>query len=238
MIYEFTRSEKLLGKEAMGILKNSAIAVFGIGGVGSYTAEALCRCGVGHLTFVDNDVVSVTNINRQIIALHSTIGKHKTEVMKERALDINPSAKIETFNCFFNEETCEQFDFEKYDYVVDAIDTVKSKLLLIELAGRARTKIISSMGTGNKLDPSQLEITDIYKTEVCPLARAVRKEAKQRKIKKLKVLFSREVPVKISENLDDTEDLKNGYPAPASISFVPSVAGLMIAGEVVRDLIK
>ena len=245
MLYEFSRSEKLLGGEAMEILKDSAVAVFGIGGVGSYTVEALARCGVGKLILVDNDVVCVTNINRQLAALHSTVGQKKTEVIKQRVLDINPSLEVETYDCFFDEETVGRFDFSKYDYIADAIDTVKSKVLLIERARLENVKIISSMGTGNKLNPTRLEIDDIYKTEVCPLARVMRKELKAKGIKNLKVLYSKELPVKSAEtkvteetSQDQDEDLKNGYPAPGSVSFVPSVAGLIIAGEIIKDLIK
>jgi len=253
MLYEFSRSEKLLGIKAMEALKKAAVAVFGIGGVGSFTVEALARCGVGNLILTDGDTVSITNINRQLIALHSTVGRKKTEVMKERLLDINPSLNVSIYDCFFCEETADMFDFSKYDYVVDAIDTVKSKVLLARKAAEANTKIISSMGTGNKLDPLMLEIEDIYNTEVCPLARVMRKELKEKGIEKLKVLYSKENPIKSagikpeaeiqtedSENNGNEleDDLKNGRPSPGSVSFVPSVAGLIIAGEVIKDLVS
>ena len=237
---EFSRSERLLGVDAMEILKNSSVAIFGIGGVGSYVAEVLARSGIGHITLIDSDTVGITNINRQLIALHSTLGRKKVDVMKERIMDINPNADIEGFDCFYDKNTADLFELSKYDYIVDAIDTVKSKILLIERAIQEDKKIISSMGTGNKLDPMRLEIMDIYKTEACPLARVMRKELKSRGIKKLKVLSSKEVPVKVSvsEDLDSETDLKGGHIAPASVSFVPSAAGIIIGGEVVKDIIK
>lgn len=224
----FSRTENLIGKDAVSVLKNCKVAIFGIGGVGGHTAEALIRAGVGSIDIVDNDTVSPTNINRQIIATHSTIGKNKTDVMKQRLTDINPDATINTHNVFFTPETSDLFDFSKYDYIVDAVDTVTAKIELVIKANNQNVPIISCMGTGNKLDPTRFEIADIYKTSVCPLAKVMRYELKKRNIKKLKVLYSKEEPIK-NENSSRT---------PASISFVPAVAGLIIAGEVVNDVIK
>ena len=230
MLNEFSRTELLLGSEKLNKLKNSTVAVFGVGGVGGYVAEALARCGVGHIVLVDNDVVSLTNLNRQVIALQSTIGMPKTEVMKNRITDINPSAVVEVKNCFYLPETSGEFDFSKYDYVVDAIDTVTGKLQLVMQANECGTPIISSMGTGNKLDPTAFEVADIYKTSVCPLARVMRYELKKRGIKKLKVVYSKEKPVDIGNvEIDGGKNV-------GSIAFVPSVAGLIIASEVVKDL--
>lgn len=236
MLHEYSRMELLTGEEGRKKLKNASVAVFGIGGVGSYTVEALARCGIGRLTLVDNDQVSLTNINRQLIALHSTVGRAKTTVMKERIRDIDPEIVVHTYETFFSQETAELFDFSGYDYVVDAVDTVTAKLLLIELATAAGTPVISSMGTGNKLDPGRFEITDISKTSVCPLAKVMRRELKKRGIRKCKVLYSREEPQKIQSS-DETKGTA-GRPVPGSISFVPGTAGLMIAGAVVRDLLK
>lgn len=226
----FTRTISLIGSEAFSKLQNSHVIVFGVGGVGGYVVEALVRSGIGEITIVDNDVVSESNCNRQIIALHSTVGKPKVEAMKERALDINPALKIHTVQAFFLPETSDDFDFSKYSYVVDAIDTVTAKIEIIRKAKEAGVPVISSMGTGNKLDPSKFQIADISKTSVCPLARVVRRELKARHISKVKVLFSTE------ESAGVVTDSSNGRHAPASIAFVPSVGGLMIAGEVVRDL--
>lgn len=237
MLHEYSRMELLIGEDAVETLAKSRVAVFGIGGVGSYTAEALARCGVGVITLVDNDVVTLTNLNRQLVALYSTIGKPKTQVMKERIRDIDPHILVNTYETFFSPETEKIFDFSAYDYVVDAIDTVSAKLLLIEKAKAAETQIISCMGTGNKLDPSRFEIADISRTSVCPLAKVMRQELKRRRIHKVKVLYSREVPVKPRPEGGETRGTA-GRPAPGSIAFVPSVAGLMIAGEVVRDLIR
>ena len=237
MLHEYSRMELLIGEDAVETLAKSRVAVFGIGGVGSYTAEALARCGVGVITLVDNVVVTLTNLNRQLVALHSTIGKPKTQVMKERIRDIDPHILVNTYETFFSPETEKIFDFSAYDYVVDAIDTVSAKLLLIEKAKAAETQIISCMGTGNKLDPSRFEIADISRTSVCPLAKVMRQELKRRRIHKVKVLYSREVPVKPRPEGGETRGTA-GRPAPGSIAFVPSVAGLMIAGEVVRDLIR
>ncbi len=215
----------------MGKLKSSSVCVFGIGGVGSFAAEALARAGVGTLYLVDKDNVSDSNRNRQLIALSSTVGRPKVEVMKERILDINPSAQVYTYQRFFLPETADGFDFSEYDYVVDAVDTVTAKVFLAMRCKEYGTPIISSMGTGNKLDPSRFMITDIYSTSVCPLARVMRRELKKRHIEKLKVLYSDETP---SSDIKLTEEAR---PVPASISFVPSVAGLMIAGEVIKDII-
>jgi len=224
---QFTRTKMLIGDNGLEKLSNAHIAVFGIGGVGSYTTEALARVGIGKLDLIDNDVISVTNINRQIIALNSTIGKDKVEVAKERVLDINPNCEVKTYKSFFSPETSDSFDFSKYDYVVDAIDSVTGKLELILKSQESNTPIISCMGTGNKLHPELFEITDIYKTSVCPLAKVMRNELKKRGVKKLKVLYSKETPIK-------TE----GQRIPASISCVPSVAGLLIASEIINSLIN
>lgn len=223
---ELTRTYALLGEENMKKIINSKVIIFGIGGVGSYVLEALVRCGIKEIDIVDNDTVSISNINRQLIALHSTINKPKVEVAKARALDINPNLKINTFKIFFNDETKNEINFSKYNYIIDAIDSVKSKITLIKCAKENNVPIISSMGTGNKLDPTKFEITDIYKTSVCPLARVMRQELKKENIKDLKVLYSKEEPIKTS--------LKT----PSSISFTPASAGLIIASEVVKDLIN
>lgn len=223
----------LIGKDALATLKKSRVAVFGAGGVGGYVIEALARSGVGAIDIIDNDTVSVSNINRQIIALRSTIGLLKTEVVKKRVEDINPECKVTVYETFVLPENIDTFDFGKYDYVVDAIDTVSGKLAIIEKAYNEGVPVISSMGTGNKLDPTKFSVTDISKTSVCPLARVMRYELKKRGIKKLKVLFSTEEPIK-----PNTEKDERGKVPPGSISFVPSVAGLIIGGEVIKDLIK
>ena len=204
-----------------------------MGGVGGYTAEALVRSGVGKLTLVDSDTVAESNINRQIIATTQTIGRYKTEVMKERALDINPEIEVTEHRCFFLPDNAGEFDFTQYDYVVDAVDTVTAKLALVEAAERAAVPIISCMGAGNKLNPGAFEVTDIYQTSVCPLAKVMRRELKQRGIKRLKVLYSREEALKPQI---DAEPQEGRRATPGSVAFVPSVAGLMIAGEVIRDL--
>ena len=234
MITQFNREEILIGSKALEVLKNSRVAIFGVGGVGGYAVEALVRAGVGALDLIDNDVVSLTNLNRQIIALHSTLGKAKVEVMKERAIDINPEVKIITHNCFYLPENAGQFDFKKYDYVVDAVDTVSAKIALVEQANKAGTPIISAMGAGNKLNPSEFEITDISKTTVCPLAKIMRKELKKRGINHLKVVYSKELPLKPLA----TDEQSNKRQTAGSISFVPPVAGLLMASEVVKDLLK
>ncbi len=223
----WSRTELLLGQEAVERLAKARVAVFGIGGVGSYAAEALARSGVGSLDLIDSDRVAASNLNRQIIALHSTLGRYKTEVMRERILDINPHACVRIYNCFYLPETAELFDFSVYDYVVDAIDTVTGKIELVMQAREAGTPVISSMGAGNKLDPSAFEVADIYATSVCPLARVMRRELKARGVKSLKVVYSREKARKPQEN---------GERVPGSVAFVPAAAGLVLAGEVVRDL--
>lgn len=235
---EFVRTRALLGDTAMHRLADTRVAVFGIGGVGSFAAEALVRSGIGAVDIIDNDRVCLSNLNRQIIALHSTIGKSKVSVMEERMKDINPAVKVTPWETFVDKDTVEQFPFEQYDYIVDAIDTVTSKLLLIEMAKSRNIPVISSMGVGNKLYPERLKIADISKTSVCPLAKVVRRELKKRGIKKVKVLFSDEIPVALQTDPgQDAHSLNKKRVSPGSISFVPSVAGLLIAGEVIRDLV-
>lgn len=227
----FSRTELLLGKEKVDILKNSKVAIFGIGGVGSFVLEGLARAGIGSFILVDNDTISESNLNRQLIATTKTIGRPKVEVAKERVLEINPNANIEIYKEFFMPDTREEIIDKSIDYIVDAIDTVTAKIELIVRAKKLNIKIISSMGTGNKLNPTKFEVADIYKTSVCPLAKVMRKELRKRDINELKVLYSKEEPIKIEKNLKEKQ-------VPGSISFVPSVAGLIIAGEVVKDLIK
>lgn len=228
-----SRTEALIGKSAVEKLKKSRVAVFGVGGVGGYVAEALARSGIGVIDLIDSDRVSISNINRQIVALRSTVGKYKTEVMAERIKDINPSAKVNVYNIFYLPETANDFDFLQYDYIVDAVDTVSAKLSIVERAYALNIPVISSMGAGNKLDPTAFEVEDIYKTSVCPLAKVMRRELKKRGVAKLKVVYSKEEP-KLSELID----AETGKRSPASISFVPSVVGLIIASEVIKDLIK
>ncbi len=223
---QFLRTELLLGEEAMEILKNARVAVFGIGGVGGYVTEALARSGVGALDLTDKDRVCLSNLNRQIIATHKSIGKYKTEVMRERILDINPEAEVRTHECFYLPETKGEFDFSSYSYVVDAVDTVTAKLSLAEEAKAAGVPMISSMGAGNKLNPFLFEAADIYETSVCPLARVMRRELRKRGIDHLKVVYSKETPLRPLREAD----------GPGSTAFVPSVAGLLIASEVIRDL--
>ncbi len=230
---QFSRTELLLGKESMEKLKKARVAVFGVGGVGGYVVEALARGGVGALDLIDKDVVSESNINRQIIALHSTIGRLKTEVAAERVKDINPNIVVRTHNVFYFPENADSFDFSQYDYIVDAIDTVSGKIALVERARAADTPIICSMGTGNKLDPTAFEVADISKTSVCPLARVMRRELKKRGIEHVKVVYSKEEPIPTA-----SKDEETGKPVPGSVSFVPSVAGLIIAGEIIKDLLK
>lgn len=242
MLEEFSRTELLLGRDALEKLSQSRVAVFGIGGVGGYVVEALVRSGVGAVDLIDNDTVCLSNLNRQIIATRKTIGQYKTDVMKERILDINPECKIEVHRCFYLPENKEEFDFSKYSYVVDAVDTVTAKIQLVMQAEEAGVPIISSMGAGNKLNPAEFEITDIYKTSVCPLAKVMRRELKKRNIKHLKVVYSKEEPITPMEN-DGEDSQKEGMgtkrrATPGSVAFVPSVVGLMIASEVVKDLIK
>lgn len=235
---QFSRTELLLGKAAMEKLSRSRVAVFGIGGVGGYVCEALARSGVGSFDLVDNDKVSVTNLNRQIIATHRTIGKEKVEVMKERIMEINPDAHIRIYNCFFLPENADGFPFCEYDYIVDAVDTVTAKIELIVRAKENHVPVISSMGAGNKLDAGRFQVADIYQTRVCPLAKVMRHELKKRGIQKLKVVYSEEVPVQPSVNssLSETEQITGKRAVPGSVAFVPSVAGLLIAGEVIKDL--
>lgn len=227
-----SRIEILLGAENIKKLENATVAVFGIGGVGGYATEALARSGVGHLELIDHDTVSISNINRQIVALHSTVGKYKVDVMKDRIMDINPGIRVTAHKCFYLPQTAEQFDFSKYDYVVDCIDTVTGKIQLIEAAKAAGTPVISSMGAGNKLDPTAFEVADISKTSVCPLAKVMRRELKKRNIKGVKVVYSKEEPVEAKVKMQ--EDTRKSI--PGSCAFVPSVAGLILAGEVVKDL--
>ena len=230
---KFSRTELLLGEQAMERLKNARVAIFGIGGVGGYVVEALARSGVGSLDIIDNDTVAESNLNRQIIATLKTVGMYKTEAAMQRIREINPDCVVRAYNTFFIPETEDEFDFTQYDYVVDAIDTVKGKLALIEKADRAGVPIISSMGAGNKLHPELFELADVYKTSVCPLARVMRTELRKRGIKKLKVVYSKEPPVRpVKKSQEDTvrRDI------PGSTAFVPSAAGLIIAGEVVRNI--
>ncbi len=229
---QFSRTELLVGAEGIERLRNSRVAVFGIGGVGGYVVEALARSGVGTLDLIDNDKVSLTNLNRQIIATHSTIGRYKVDVAKKRVLDINPAAVVNTYRIFFVPETAADFDFHAYDYVVDAIDTVTGKIQLIVQADSACTSVISCMGAGNKMDPTAFRVADIYQTSVCPLAKVMRRELKKRGIRKLKVVYSEEVPIEVKAAAE-TEKKR----IPGSNAFVPSVAGLIIAGEVVRELL-
>lgn len=224
-----SRTEMLIGSEAIEKLKKSKILVFGVGGVGGYIVEALARAGAGEIHICDNDIVSESNINRQIIATYDTIGQDKTDVMEKRILSVNPECIVKKFKCFYlpdDEKNTSQFDFSYYDYIADAVDTVAAKLDIIERAKKAGTPVISSMGTGNKLNPSMFEIADISKTSVCPLAKVIRKELRKRDIKDVKVLFSKEEPVKTGER------------TPGSISFVPAVAGLLIGGEIIKDIIQ
>ena len=221
----YSRTEMLIGEDNVNKLKNSHVAIFGIGGVGGYIAEALARSGVGTLTLIDSDTVSASNVNRQIIALRSTIGRYKTEVMAERIYDINPHAKVITKNIFVNADNISEFDFSEFSYVADAIDTVSSKILIAEKTSECGTPLIMCMGAGNKLHPEMFEIADISKTSVCPLARVMRTELRKRGISGIKCVYSKEQPVNVS-----------GGRVPASISFVPSAAGLIVAGEIVRNL--
>lgn len=233
---EFLRTEMLIGSENLEKLSKSKVAIFGVGGVGGYVFEGLIRSGVGSIDVFDNDTINITNINRQIIADHSTIGKKKVDAIKQRGLLINPNAVINTFDDFVLESNIEKIDFSKYDYIVDAIDTVNGKLAIIEKAKKENIRVISSMGTGSKLNPLDLKVTDIYKTKGCPLARVMRTELKKRNIKDLKVVYSEE---EVKPCLIENPPLReSGRPTPSSIAFVPSVAGLIIASEVIKDLIK
>lgn len=239
MLNEFSRTELLIGTEAIKKLQNARVAIFGIGGVGGYTAEALARSGIGSFDLIDNDTVSLTNINRQIIALHSTVGQPKVQVMKSRIADINPQAIVNTYQCFFLPESADQFDFSQYDYVVDAVDTVAAKVAIILACKAAGTPVISSMGAGNKLNPAMFEVADIYKTSVCPLARVIRQSMKKHHINKLKVVYSKEPPlVPLAEHKEESgAEAPNRRALPGSTAFTPSVAGLILASEVVKDII-
>lgn len=236
----FSRTQLLLGKDKMECLYNARVAVFGVGGVGGHAVEALARSGVGTLDLIDDDKVVISNLNRQIFATEKTIGKPKVEVAKERILEINPEAIVHIYQTFYMPDTASQFDFTQYDYVIDAIDTVTGKIALVEQAKAAGTPIISSMGAGNKLDPTAFRVTDIYKTNVCPLAKVMRKELKKRGIKQLKVVYSEEIPMTPMQSetemmMEDSTHTKRRQ-TPGSVAFVPSVAGLIIAGEVIKDL--
>ncbi len=234
MLNQFSRTQMLIGSVAMEKLHASKVIIFGVGGVGGYCTEALIRSGIENIDVVDNDKVSITNINRQIIATTKTIGQYKVDVIKQRMLEINPRAKVNTYKTFYLPENSLEFDFSKYDYVIDAIDTVKSKIELVVRANETNTKIISAMGAGNKLNPLAFEVADIYKTSVCPLARVMRGELKKRNIKHLKVVYSKETPVKPLENLENSPKRQT----PSSIAALPSVMGLIIAQEVIKDLIS
>ncbi len=235
MLNQFSRTEMLIGSENLKKLSGCRVAVFGIGGVGGHTVDALARSGIGAIDLIDNDTFSITNINRQIFATLKTVGKLKTEVAAEHIADINPYIKVKTHNVFFTPETSHLFDFSQYDYVVDAIDTVTGKIELVLCANAAGVPIISCLGTGNKLNPTEFEVADIYSTSVCPLARVMRSELKKRNIEKLKVVYSKEEPKKPPFTTDESDAKRQ---IPASCAFVPSVAGLIIAGEVIKDLAK
>ncbi len=238
MLNQFSRTQLLLGEEGMAQLAKSKVAVFGIGGVGGYVCEALVRSGISHFDLIDHDKVSLTNINRQIIATRKTVGKYKVDVMKERMLEINPDVEVMTHNCFFLPENADEFPFDEYDYVVDAVDTVTAKIELVMKCREKNVPIISSMGAGNKLDASAFRVADIYKTNMCPLAKVMRRELKKRGIKKLKVVYSEEKPIRPDEDMAILckEECEKRRDIPGSVAFVPSVAGLILAGEVVKDL--
>lgn len=248
MLTQFSRTELLLGKEAMDKLKNSRVAVFGIGGVGGYVCEALVRSGIGAFDLIDDDKVCLTNLNRQIIATRKTVGKYKVDVMKERMLEINPDVNVRIHKCFFLPENADEFPFDEYDYVVDAVDTVTAKIELVMKSQAMNVPIISSMGAGNKLDPTAFQVADIYKTSVCPLAKVMRRELKKRGIKKLKVVYSQETPTRPIEDMaiscrtncicppGAAHKCTERRDIPGSTAFVPSVVGLIIAGEVIKDL--
>ena len=250
MLNEFSRTQLLYGKEAMDKLRTSRVAVFGIGGVGGYTVEALARSGVGALDIIDDDKVCLTNINRQIIATRKTIGKYKVDVAEERIHDINPECQVRTYKTFYLPETQDQFDFSEYDYVVDAIDTVTGKLTIIENAKKLNVPVISAMGAGNKTDPTRFEVADIYDTSICPLAKVMRHECRKRGIDSLKVVYSQEKPIRPLEDMSiscrqhcvcppgTVRKCTERRDIPGSTAFVPSVVGLIIAGEIINDLTK
>lgn len=250
MLTQFSRTELLFGKEAMDKLAGSKVAVFGIGGVGGYVCEALVRSGVGAFDLIDDDKVCLTNLNRQIIATRSTVGKYKTDVMRDRMIDINPNVEVEVHKCFFLPENADDFPWDSYDYVVDAVDTVTAKIALVMKCKEKNIPIISSMGAGNKLDPTAFEVADIYKTSVCPLAKVMRRELKKRGVKKLKVVYSKEQPIRPIGDMSIScrtncicppgaaHKCTERRDIPGSTAFVPSVVGLIIAGEVIKDLAK
>jgi tRNA A37 threonylcarbamoyladenosine dehydratase len=250
MLNQFSRTELLFGKEVMQRLEDSRVAVFGVGGVGGYTVEALVRSGVGAVDLIDDDKVCLTNLNRQIIATRSTVGKYKVDVMKDRILDINPQCKVEVHKCFYLPENKDEFDFSQYDYIVDAVDTVTAKIQLVMEAQEKGVPIISSMGAGNKLNPAEFEVADIYKTSVCPLAKVMRRELKKRGVKKLKVVYSKEKPIRPIEDMAIScrtncicppgaqHKCTERRDIPGSTAFVPSVVGLIIASEVVKDMAR
>jgi len=256
LIDQFHRTALLLGRENIDKLKNRRVAVFGVGGVGGHTAEALCRCGIGMIDVFDGDVVDITNINRQLIATHSTIGRDKVEVMRERLLEINPDVKVGAFKLFYLPETADSVDLSIYDYIADAIDTMTAKIELVCRAAELNIPVISSMGAANKLDPTAFEVADIYETSVCPMARIMRKELKKRGVESLKVVYSKEIPIRREDDHyqsavtgNDAEKNAGNFscvneihamshrPLPASIAFVPPVAGLILAGEIIKDLV-
>ena len=248
MLNQFSRTELLLGKDAMERLTNAKVAVFGIGGVGGYVCEALVRSGIGSFDLIDDDKVCLTNLNRQIIATRKTVGQYKVDVMKQRMLDINPEVQVETHKCFFLPENAEEFPFQEYDYVIDAVDTVTAKLEIILQAKKYNVPVISCMGAGNKLDASQFRVADIYKTKMCPLAKVMRRELKKRGVRKLKVVYSEEKPIRPLEDISIScrnhcicppgaaHKCTERRDIPGSVAFVPAVAGLVLAGEVVKDL--
>lgn len=232
---QFSRTRMLLGDEAIKRLNHSRVMLFGVGGVGSFAAEALARAGIGRIELVDNDIVGITNLNRQLVALHSTIGRKKVDIMKERIEDINPEADVAVHDIFLSAETAGRFNWVQYDYVLDAIDTVSAKLILADLCHKSGTRLISSMGTGNKLDPTQLYVTDIFKTSGDPLARIMRRELKKMGITKLKVICSKEEPGKPISVLEETTTRRS---VPGSVSFVPPAAGMILAAECIKDLVR
>ena len=250
MLNQFSRTQLLLGSEAMELLGKKKVAVFGIGGVGGYVCEALVRSGIGAFDLVDDDKVSLTNLNRQIIATRKTVGKYKTEVMRDRMLEINPEVKVDIHKCFFLPENADEFPFEEYDYIVDAVDTVTAKIELILRSQKAGKPIISAMGAGNKLDAGRLRIADIYETKICPLARVMRRELKKRDVKNLKVVYSDEPPISPVEDMsiscltnctcppEEQRESSERRSIPGSTAFVPAVAGLLIAGEIIKDLVS
>lgn len=234
---QFSRTRLVIGKDGQDKLLASRVAVFGLGGVGAAAVEALARAGLGSLDLIDNDQVSLTNINRQFIALHSSVGRNKTEVEKERVLDINPSCRVRVYSTFFLEDTAEQFDFKEYDYVADCVDTISAKTSLILKCKEAQTPIICSMGTGNKVHPEMLKIADIYDTKICPMARVMRHEMRKRGVESLKVVYSEEEPLKLSSDEEVEKKVVSNRPVPGSTSFVPPAAGLIMAGAIVRDIL-